>query len=102
MNPGPAGILQLQEVLTRLINISVTLAFFALVVVLVWGGIRLLTSGGEPKAVQGAVNLFTWALLGILFLAIAWLILLLIKNFTGVDVTTFCLGFPGAPTNCPW
>ena len=99
--PGPAGILQLQQIITRVINLSVALAFIALTVVLVISGIKFLTSGGDPKAIQSASQSLTWALLGILFLAIAWLILKLIEAFTGVPVTQFCLGFPGASTQCP-
>lgn len=102
MDVGPAGIFQIQEIIQRLINVSVTLAFFATTAMLVWGAIKFVTSGGEPKAIQEAWQVITWALLGILFLVIAWLTLLVIKAFTGADVTQFCLGFPGAPTNCPF
>lgn len=99
-NPGPAGVLQLQEMLQRFINLSVALAFLATTVMLVWGGFKLLTSGGEPKLINEGWQVITWALLGIVFMAAAWIILLVIKNATGVDVTKFCIGFPGAPTKC--
>lgn len=101
MNPGPSGILQLQDLIQRIINLSVGFAFIALTVVLVVAGIRFITSGGEPKSLGQASQAMTWALLGILFLAIIWLILQLIKAFSGIDVTNVCIGFPGAPTNCP-
>lgn len=100
MDPGPAGIKQLQELFTRIINLSVPLAFIALTVMLVYAGIKFITSGGEPKSLQSASGTITWALLGILFLVLAWLILNLIQAFTGVQVTQFCLGFPGAENNC--
>lgn len=98
---GPAGILQLQQIIQRLINVSVGIAFFASTAMLVWGAIKFVTSGGEPKAIQEAWQVITWALLGIVFLVMAWLVLLVIEASTGVKVTQFCLGFPGAPTNCP-
>ena len=91
----PAGVTQLEELFKRIVQISVGLAFVALVVVLVMAGIKFLTSGGEPKALQGASQTVTWALLGMLFLVIAWLVLLLIKEFTGIDVTKFCISFTG-------
>lgn len=100
MDPGPAGIKQLQELFTRIINLSVPLAFIALTVMLVIAGIKFITSGGEAKPLQSAAATATWALLGILFLVFAWLILQLIEAFTGVRVTQFCLGFPGAANNC--
>lgn len=98
-----AGLVQLEALFKQVINVFVGLAFVALVWVLVWAGIKFITSGGEPKALQAAQQTVTWALLGMLFLVIAWLVLQLIEVFTGVDVTgfdikTFCFsGFPGCP-----
>lgn len=101
MNPEPAGVKQLEEILVRLINLSVGLGFVAATIFLVWGGIKYLTSGGEPKSIQQANSTITWALLGILFLGLAWLILQLIEKVTGVSVTnlTLCSLFPGG--GCP-
>lgn len=93
LGPDPANLVHLQQLIQRIINVSVGLAFIALTVVLVYTGILFLTSGGDQKATQNAYSSLTWALLGVLFLGLAWLILLLIKAFTGVNVTQFCLGF---------
>ena len=100
LGPGPAGVEQLQQLVQRVINMSVGLAFVVLTIMLVVGGIKFITSGGDQKAVQGAWGTITWALLGILFLVLTWLILLLIETFTGVPVTKFCIGFPGGPNSC--
>lgn len=86
-----AGLIQLQQLFLRIINLIVPLAFIILTIMLLIGGIKFLTSGGDAKATQSAGQTMTWALLGILFLALAWLVLLLIKAFTGVDVTNFSL-----------
>ncbi len=101
LGPNPAGVLQLQETLQRIINLGVGFAFIALTVYLIWGGIKYITSGGDPKKLGQAHQTMTWALLGILFLAIIWTVLILIENFTGVKITHICIGFPGAQTNCP-
>lgn len=93
LGPDPAGITQLQEIVQRLINVVVGLAFIVLTIVLVWAGIKFLTSTGDPKQIQQAYDVITWALIGMLLMALAWLILLLIEAFTGVKVTNFCLGF---------
>lgn len=97
MGPAAAGKDQLVELFTRIINLAVEAAFLVLIIMLLYAGFKFLTSGGDPKAISSASATITWALLGILFLAIGWLILLLIRNFTGIDVTKFCIGF----TNCP-
>lgn len=101
MNPGPAGPQQLLELVQRLISLSVSLAFLLLTIMLFWGGIKYLMSGGDPKKLGEAHQTLTWALLGILFLVLAWLVLKLIENFSGVPVTQFCIGFKPLPTACP-
>lgn len=102
LGPGPAGILQLKEMVQRFINLSVEVSFVILTIMLIVGGIKYLTSGGDSKAIGSAGGTITWALLGILFMALAWIILLILKGFTGVDLTNFCFGFPGsrAGTSC--
>lgn len=91
-----AGLTQIENLFRQFINLSVAAAFVALVVVLVWAGIRFLTSGGDAKAIQSASMTVTWALLGMLFLVVAWLVLQLIATFTGLkgletfDIRTLC------------
>ena len=80
-----AGVNQLEELFGRIVNLSVAGAFMALVVVLVWAGIKFITSGGDAKALTQASQTITWGLLGMLFLALAWLILQLIAAFTGIE-----------------
>lgn len=85
----PAGLNEIEDVVGRVISVVVGLGFIAMLAMVIMAGIKYLTSGGEPKAVQAAHHTLTWALLGILFMAIAWLILQLIKAFTGIDVIIF-------------
>lgn len=97
-NPTPEcapGVIQLTQLMTRLINISVTIAFMALTVWLVWAALKFfITSGGDPKALAHAWMSITWAFLGLFFMVLAWLVLKLIYATTGANVTEFCLGFP--------
>ncbi len=95
-----AGILQIQELILRTLNIIVGLGFVALTVMLVWAGVKFIISGGEAKEIQQIWGIVTWAFLGALMFGIAWLVIQLIGAWTGVPVTTFCLGFPGADTGC--
>lgn len=96
--PPPAGLNEIEKVFRNIISVSAALAFIALLVMLVWAGIKYLTSGGEPKMVQTAHQTVTWALLGVLFMVIAWLVLQLIAAFTGIetlkifDVRVLCGG----------
>lgn len=103
--PSPAGLAEIEQVFGNVISVVVGLGFIASLVLLVFAGIKYITSGGEPKAIQAAHQTVTWALLGILFLAIAWLILQLVQAFTGVEVTIFniralCTVVPGGKDWC--
>ena len=89
----PAGIPQLTNLIQRLIGLSVPLAFIVATIYLIWGGIKLIISGGDQKNVQAAKNMIQWAILGIFILGLAFTILKMIESFTGVEVTKFCLGF---------
>lgn len=90
-----AGIVQVQQLMTRMINISVTIAFMAITVWLVWSALKyFITSGGDPKALSQAWASVTWAFMGLFFMVLAWLALKLIFIVTGANVTEFCLGFP--------
>lgn len=105
MGPSPAGLAEIEKVVSSTISAAVGLAFVASLVFLIWAGFKYLTSGGEPKAIASAHQTATWALLGILFLAISWLILQLIQAFTGVPVTIFdirslCTIAPGGTDFC--
>lgn len=85
----PAGLDQFEFIFKKVISVIVGLGFIAMLIMLIRAGIGYLTSGGEPKAIQQAHFTITWALLGIFFMAIAWLILQLIYSFTGIDVRIF-------------
>ncbi len=85
----PAGLDQLGAMVGNVISVIVGLGFIAMLFMIIMAGIKYLTSGGEPKAIQSAHSTLTWAILGLFFMALAWLILLLISAFTGIDVTVF-------------
>ncbi len=65
------------------------LAGIVLFIMLVMGGFKYLTSGGDPKGVAEAKSALTYAIGGIVLIALSFLILQLIKTITGADVTQF-------------
>ena len=74
-----------QNILQVIVPIA-GLAFFAMFLV---GGFKYLTSAGDPKKAATATHTLTMAFIGIVGVIVSWLILLFIKNFTGVNVTEF-------------
>lgn len=92
---GAAGIIQANQLMVRMINISVTIAFMAVTVWLIWSALKLfITSGGDPKALAQAWSSVTWIFMGLFFMVLAWLALKLIFDVTGAPVKDLCLGFP--------
>ncbi len=63
----------------------------AAVAMVILAGIRLMSAGAEPKAVASAWKMFTFAIVGLILLAVVWLALVLVENFTGAEVTKFGL-----------
>lgn len=73
-------------------NIVTVLLYFAAVVLFIMfllGGFRYLTSAGNPKNLESAKNTLTYAIAGLVVLALSFLILVFIQTLTGAPVTIF-------------
>lgn len=70
-----------QNVVTAVIQI----AAIALFVMFVIGGFNILMSGGDPKRMEQGKNTLTYAIIGIVVMVLAYLIIQIIGNFTGVS-----------------
>jgi len=84
-----ATIGSLVSVFTNIVQAVTALAGVILFIMLIIGGASFLFSGGDQKKLEKAKGTVTNAIIGLIVLICAYLILLLIKSFTGVDVTTF-------------
>lgn len=85
----PAKLEGLEAVFENIVSLITTVAGFALFIMLIVGGFRFLTSGGDPKAVESAKGTLTYAILGLVLIIASILILKLIEEITGVQVTIF-------------
>ena len=86
---GIATISNFSCVFSGLVKSLLGLTGIVLFVLLLVGGFKYITSGGDPKAVEGAQKTLTYALGGLIVILLSYLILVLIKTITGVDVTQF-------------
>lgn len=66
-----------------------SLAGIVLFIMLVIGGFKYLTSAGNPESAAGAQKTITYAIAGIVIVAMAFWILVLVQYFTGAQVTIF-------------
>ena len=81
----PAQISDLIQIMYNLLNLAIRLAGIATFIMIILGGFKWLTSGGDPKAVESARNTITYAILGLVLIIIAWFILKFIADFTGIE-----------------
>ena len=84
-----ATISDLGTVFTNVVKYALGFAGIVLFILLLVGGFKFITSGGDPKAVEGAKKTLTSAILGLVLILISYLILVLISAIIGVDVTLF-------------
>lgn len=86
---GVASISCLMPLFASIIKAIVAFGAVALFIMLIVSGFKLLSSGGDPKKLEEARGSITQAIVGIAIMSIAYLIILTIQTFTGVEITTF-------------
>ena len=91
---APAELSQLEDVFGSVVTSLLALGGIVLFLMLLSGGFKYLTSGGDPKATEGAQKTLTYAIGGMVLLAGSYMILRIISDFTGADVTNFVITRP--------
>ena len=88
------GDLQIQQVISGLIRLSLVVAAVVFFFILVIGGIRWIISGGDKAHTEAARSQITAGLVGLVIVFAAWAIVQLINVFFKVDI--FQLSLPVA------
>lgn len=91
---GVATLRGLEGVFESFISIALGLAAIALFIMLIIGGYKYITSGGNPKNIESAKGTLTSAILGIVLIASAYLILRFIGVLTGAAIGNFRVFIP--------
>lgn len=84
----------LEVVFANVVSVALALAGLALFAMLIIGGFKYLTSGGDPKAAEQAKNTLTYAILGLVIMVVAYLIMRFLENLTGLTLTKFVIPGP--------
>jgi len=85
----PAPLSDLEVVFKNVVGVILGLAGIVFFILLLLAGFKFITSGGDPKALESAQKTLTYAIGGLVVILLSYLILVLIKTITGVDVTIF-------------
>lgn len=82
----PAELIGADGVFTRFTNIALYVVGAISVIMLIWGGLRYITSGGDSKKVTDAKNTVLYAIIGLIIAVLAYAII----NFvlTTIDSAT--------------
>ena len=73
----------LEIVFGDIVRMILGFAGITLFIMLLVGGFKYITAGGDPKGVEGAKKTLTYAIGGIIVIALSYLILVLISTITG-------------------
>jgi len=74
----------ISAIVSALLVIAALLAFLYLVL----GGIQWITSGGDKSGMEAARNKITQAIVGLVIVAAAYAIMILISNFLGISLSS--------------
>lgn len=64
----------LPDLLLRITNILLYLIGTVALVVLIWGGLQYITSGGDEKKIEKAKNTLTYAIIGLIVAIVAYVV----------------------------
>lgn len=76
------------SLIEKALNFVLILGALLVFMYLIWGGIEWITSGGDKGKTESARNKITAAIVGLIVLASAWAILLLVLGFLDTDLNT--------------
>ena len=79
---GPDG------VFTKISNTILYIVGIVSVIMLIWGGVRYILSGGDSKKVTDAKNTILYAIIGLIISILAFAIVNFVLNAIGIDAST--------------
>ena len=90
---GPTGdvatLKGFEAIFYNVVTVVLSVAGIAFFVMLIVGGFKYMSTGGDQQKTQAARQTLTYAVIGLVVIISAFLILKLIETFTGVPITTF-------------
>lgn len=81
---GVATLRCIPVVLQNIINFLLFFAGIVAVFLIVFSGIRFVTSSGDPQKIESARKTFFYAIIGLVVIALSFVVIVFISSFTGV------------------
>ncbi|OGM74281.1 hypothetical protein A2382_04435 [Candidatus Woesebacteria bacterium RIFOXYB1_FULL_38_16] len=83
VSPPPAQLVEFEGMFGNIVSTLIGFGGILLFLMLVWGGFKYTMASGDPKKASEAKSVLTYAVLGIIFVALAYFFLNLIALFSG-------------------
>lgn len=83
---GLDAIKNIGDLISATIGAAFLISFLLVFVMLVWGGVQWITSGGDKENTQKAKDRITHALVGLAIIAGAWALMQVIEFFFGISI----------------
>jgi len=84
----PADLIGPDGVITQLTSIALAIVGALSVIMLIWGGVRYIISGGDSKKITDAKNTILYAIIGLVIAVFAYAIIRFVLNTLGVPEST--------------
>lgn len=81
----------IEGIISKILGIVVPIVGVLLLIMLIAGGFQYITSGGEVEQANKAKKTLTYAIFGLIVVLGAWLIIRLLEELTGLNLTTFTI-----------
>lgn len=88
------------DIVRGIIQFILVIAFVLAFIMLLIGGIRWITAGGDEKAVGSARNMITAALIGLVIVLVAFALIKLVEQFFGVKIISGDICVPTISGGC--
>ena len=88
---GVATLGWIEVLAENILSIALQLIGITAFVMLLVGGIKILTSGGNPESMESGKKTLTMAIAGLVIAVFSWFILNIIGQITGVKLTNFVI-----------
>ena len=85
VKPG-VGYANISDFINAVIRLAFILALVIVLVMMIWGAVQWIFSGGEKEAVAGARDRIIHALIGLAILAVAFALVVIAGQFVGIDL----------------
>lgn len=79
------GYKEIGPLVANFINISIIISGILVFVYLVWGGVEMITSGGDKTHVENAQKRISNAVIGLAIVTASWAIWTIVKAFFGLE-----------------